>query len=485
MRWPFILKLIGILLFVLGLSMAAPLVCSLYLGDGAHTGHSIAMALTMAVGGALAMALPRNDNDGFTYINQREGMAVVALGWFSVGLFGALPFFMAPDFSNYTDAFFESVSGFTTTGSSIMTNIEGAAPSLLLWRSLIQWLGGMGIIVLSLAILPFLGVGGIQLYKAEVPSPVPDKLTPRLSESAKILWMVYAGMTLVLGTCLYFGGMPFFDSVCHALTTLPTGGFSPKNASIAHYNCAYFDYILTLFMILAGINFSLHFQLLRGRPLAFWRDSECRFFLGTVLLLTLIITFNTLGPVYQTVEEAFRFASFQVASIFTTTGFATADYETYPGLSQAILFFLMFMGASAGSTGGGVKCARIMVCCKYCYRELFKLVHPRSISHVKVNNTIISEDLLRSIFGFLALYILLFVAATIALAAMGVDLLTALGATASCIGNIGPGFGTVGPAENFAHLPQLGKWLLSWCMLAGRLEIYTVIILLVPEFWKK
>jgi len=483
MRWPFILRIIGILLLVLGLSMGVPLGCSLYLKDGAHTGHAMAMALTMAMGAILTFASAKTDSQ--TYINQKEGMAVVALGWFAIGLFGALPFFLAPNFTTYTDAFFESVSGFTTTGSSIMTHIEGAAPSLLLWRSLIQWLGGMGIIVLSLAILPFLGVGGIQLYKAEVPSPVPDKLTPRLSESAKILWMVYAGMTLVLGIFLYLGGMPVFDSICHALTTLPTGGFSPKNSSIAHYNSAYFDYTITIFMILAGINFSLHYQMLKGNSLAFWRDSECRFFLGLVLVLTLIITFNTLGPVYDNFAMAFRIAAFQVASIITTTGFATADYELFPGLSQSLIFFCMFLGASAGSTGGGMKCARILVCCKYCYRELFKLIHPRSVSHIKVNNTIISEELLRAILGFLALYILIFVVATLLLTEMGVDMLTAIGATASCIGNIGPGFGSVGPAENFAHLPSAGKWLLSWCMLAGRLELYTVIILLVPEFWTK
>ena len=483
MRWPFILRIIGILLFVLGLSMSVPLICSLYFKDGALTGHATAMAITMAMGALLVLAsIKANDQ---TYINQKEGITVVALGWFGIGLFGALPFFMAPDFTSYTDAFFESVSGFTTTGSSIMTNIEGAAPSILLWRSLIQWLGGMGIIVLSLAILPFLGVGGIQLYKAEVPSPVPDKLTPRLSDSAKILWVVYAGMTIVLIVLLYLGGMPLFESICHGLTTLPTGGFSPKNASIAHYNSAYFDYTITIFMLLAGINFSLHYQLLRGKPLAFWKDSECRFFLSVVAVFTLIMTWNTWGPVYGSFLQAFRFASFQVASIITTTGFATSDYEQFPGLSQAIIFFCMFMGASAGSTGGGMKCARILVCVKYFYRELFKLIHPRSISHIKVNNTLISEDLLRSIMGFLALYILVFVLATILLAAMGVDFITALGATASCIGNIGPGFGTVGPVENFAHLPQAGKWLLSWCMLAGRLEIYTVIILLVPEFWKK
>ncbi len=485
MRWPFILRIIGILLFVLGLSMAVPLLCSLTYGDMAHKGYGQAMAITIISG--LLLILTSRKTKAVDHINQREGMAVVALGWFSIGLFGALPFYLAPatpDFTSFTNAFFESVSGFTTTGSSVMTNIQGAVPSLLLWRSLIQWLGGMGIIVLSLAILPFLGVGGIQLYKAEVPSPVPDKLTPRLSDSAKILWMVYTGMTLVLVICLLAGGMPLFDSICHALTTLPTGGFSPMNASIAHYNSAYFDYIIFLFMVLAGINFSLHYQLLRGRPLAFWKDSECRFFLMAVLIFTLVITWDTWGAVYTSLADAFRYASFQVASIITTTGFATADYEKFPGLSQVIIFICMFMGASAGSTGGGMKCARLLVCFKYCYRELFKLIHPRSISQIKINNTVISEDLLRTIMGFLALYLLLFALSSILLAGMGVDLLTAIGATASCIGNIGPGFGTVGPAENFAHLPMAGKWLLAWCMLLGRLEIYTVIILFVPEFWK-
>ena len=483
MRKLFIIRIIGVLLFVLGLSMLLPLVCSLFFKDGAHEGHFIAMVITAAMGAIMILSAKKERRH--EYINQREGIAVVALGWFGVGLFGALPFFLAPDFSNFTDAFFESVSGFTTTGSSIMTNIEGAAPSLLLWRSLIQWLGGMGIIVLSLAILPFLGVGGIQLYKAEVPSPVPDKLTPRISDSAKILWIVYAGMTFLLILFLYFGGMNLFESICHALTTLPTGGFSPKNLSIAHYDSAYFDYTITVFMLLAGINFSLHYQVLLGNGLAFWKDSECRFFIGAVIVGTLIITINIWGPVYDSFSKAFRFAVFQVVSIVTTTGYATADYELFPGLSQALLFFGMFMGASAGSTGGGMKCARIMVCIKYCYRELFKLIHPRSVSHVKLNNTLVPEELLRSILGFIALYILIFVMATILLSAMGVDLLTSLGAVASCIGNIGPGFGTVGPAENFAHLPQAGKWLLSWCMLAGRLEIYTVIILLVPEFWKQ
>ncbi len=483
MRRQFIFGIIGILLVFLGLSMVVPLLVSLHYHDLARDGFLRSIGITMTAG--LVMILFSKKRSSDTHINEKEGMATVALAWTAIGIFGALPFYFSPEFTGFTDAFFESVSGFTTTGSSVMVNIEGATKSLLFWRSFIQWLGGMGIIVLSLAILPFLGVGGIQLYKAEVPSPVPDKLTPRLSDSAKILWGVYAVFTLLEIIFLLGGGMPLFEASCHAFTTLPTGGFSVKNASIAQYDSAYFDYVILVFMVLAGINFTLHFQMLRGKTLAFWEDTECRFFLGLFLGLSLLIAWDIHGSVYASFKDAFRFSSFQVASILTTTGFATADYERFPGLSQVLIFICMFIGASAGSTGGGMKCARIIACFKYCYRELFKIVHPRSIRHVKINNMVIPDEVLRSIMGFLALYMGLFLVSSILLACMGIDMMTAFGAVAACIGNIGPGFGTVGPAENFAHLPALGKWLLAWCMLLGRLEIYTVIILFVPEFWKK
>ncbi|MFH2093592.1 MAG: TrkH family potassium uptake protein [Pseudomonadota bacterium] len=482
MRWQYILKIIGILMIFLAFSMVVPLVVCFFYKESI-TPFIWSITIIVFTGLALiGLSKKLSDED---YINQKEGMAAVALAWTAISLFGALPFYFSPDFSSFTDAFFESVSGFTTTGSSVMTDIEGANFSLLFWRSLIQWLGGMGIIVLSLAILPFLGVGGIQLYKAEVPSPVPDKLTPRLSDSAKILWLVYAGFTLLEIVFLLAGGMPLFDATCHALTTLPTGGFSPKNTSLAHYNSAYFDSVVIFFMVLAGINFTLHYQMLRGKTLAFWQDMECRFFLGLILLLTAVIAWDIYGPVYGSFMDAIRFSGFQVVSIVTTTGFATADYELFPGLSQILLFVCMFIGGSAGSTGGGMKCARIIACCKYCYRELFKLIHPRSIRQIRINNIVIPDEILRSIMGFLALYIGLFFLAGIVLAGMGLDMMTSFGAVAACIGNIGPGFGSVGPAENFAHLPGLAKWVLSWCMLLGRLEIYTVIILFVPEFWKK
>ncbi len=482
MRWSYIANVIGILLVFLGLSMVFSLVCSIVYADASLVALLESMGVTMAAGLLLYFGSRR---PGIDYISPREGMAIVALGWTAMGLFGALPFYLGDGLPHFTDAFFESVSGFTTTGSSVLTNIEGLSRSLLFWRSFIQWLGGMGIIVLSLAILPFLGVGGMQLFKAEVPSPVPDKLTPRLSDSAKILWYLYALISVVEVIFLLAGGMDFYDALCHTLTTMPTGGFSTKNTSMAHYDSAYLDYVVVVFMVIAGINFSLHYQMLRGRTLIFWRDSECRFFLGMCLVLSLVIALNIHGTVYDGFGKAFQYASFQVVSIVTTTGFATADYEAWPGLSQAILFICMFIGASAGSTGGGMKCARIMVCFKYCYRELFVLVHPRSIVQVKLNAAVVPDPVLRSIMGFLALYMGLFVFSSLCLAALGMDMVSSFGAVAACIGNIGPGFGTVGPVDNFAHISATGKWILIWCMLLGRLEIYTVIVLFVPEFWKK
>jgi trk system potassium uptake protein TrkH len=266
---------------------------------------------------------------------------------------------------------------------------------------------------------------------------------------------------------------------------MPTGGFSPKGASIAAYDNLYFDFIIILFMLLAGINFSLHYQMLRGKPLAFWRDSECRFFLVLVAVLILLVTADVWHAVYETLGEALRYGTFQVVSILTTTGYATADYESWPAMSQVILLLCMFLGASAGSTGGGMKCLRIMLCLKFCYKELFSLIHPHGVMRLKIAGQPIPDDVMRSVLGFLALYILLFAVCAVLLAGMGVDFVTAFAAVAATIGNIGPGFGAVGPVENFAMIPEAGKWLLIWCMLLGRLEIYTIIVLLVPEFWRR
>lgn len=482
MRWRFILKIVGILTLFLGLTMAFSLTWGLYYGDASVWPLIQAMVIALAAGGGAWLG---GRGVRAEVISAREGMAIVAIGWTCIGVFGAFPFYFSADFATFVDAFFESVSGFTTTGASVLTSIETVPRGLLFWRSFIQWLGGMGIIVLSVAILPFLGVGGMQLYKAEVPSPVPDKLKPRIRDTAMIMWKVYALISLVQAVLLMAGGMTLFDALCHTFTTMPTGGFSTKNASVAHYDSAYIDTVITVFMILAGINFSLHYQFLRGRALSFWKDSECRFFLGVVAVLTLVVSFDVYGSVYDSAGKAIRYGAFQVVSIVTTTGFATADYELWPAMSQLILLLCMFLGASAGSTGGGMKCLRILLCFKYCYKELFALIHPHAVTHVKIGGKAVPEDVMRSVLGFLALYMGLFCLCSVLLAGLGVDFVTSLGAVAATLGNIGPGFGMVGPVENYAHIPLMGKWLLIWCMLLGRLEIYTVIILLVPEFWRK
>ena len=482
MRWRYILNTVGVLTLFFGGTMLLPLAFDLVAMDRSLMPMVKAMGITL-VCGAVLMALFRHEKT--ETMSQREGMAIVSLGWTAIGLFGALPFYFSDASFIFVDAIFESVSGFTTTGSSILTDIEGLSPGLLVWRSFIQWLGGMGIIVLSIAILPYLGVGGMQLYKAEVPSPVPDKLKPRIRDTAMILWKVYALFTVAETLLLMVGGMTFFDSLNHAFTTMPTGGFSTKNASVAHFDSVYIDAVIIVFMLLAGINFSLHYQLLKGRPLAFWKDSECRFYLAMCLILTLVVGADIYRTVYADAGLAMRYAAFQVVSIVTTTGYATADYELWPGMSQIIIFLCMFVGASAGSTGGGMKCLRIMLCFKYCYKELFSMIHPRAVSHIKIGGKTVPEDVVRSVLGFLALYMALFALSTVLLAGTGVDFVTALGAVAATIGNIGPGFGMVGPVENFAQIPYWGKWLLSWCMLLGRLEIYTLIIVVVPEFWRK
>jgi len=482
MRWRFVLHVVGVLNIFLGLTMVFPIIVGLIYEDGTLFSFVQAMAVTVVAG--IVSYLPFRQERVET-ITQREGMAIVAIGWTVVGLFGALPFYMNGTFHHFVDAFFESVSGFTTTGSSVMTDIESAAEGILFWRAFIQWLGGMGIIVLSVAILPFLGIGGMQLYKAEVPSPVPDKLKPRIRDTAMVLWKVYALISLAQVILLLAGGMSLFDALCHTFTTMPTGGYSTKNASIAHYNSVYFDTVFIVFMLLAGLNFSLHYQLIKGKPLAFWRDPECRFFLSAVFLITLFVSINVYGTVYQTISTAIRNSAFQVVSIITTTGYATADYEKWPVMSQLILLLCMFFGASAGSTGGGVKAVRVMVCLKYCYKELFSLIHPRAVRVIKLGGKPVPEDVTRSILGFLALYVLLFILSTVVMTGLGVDLITAIASVAATIGNIGPGLGMVGPVDNFAGIPYWGKWLLIWCMLLGRLEIYTVIILFVPEFWRK
>jgi trk system potassium uptake protein TrkH len=482
MHWRPILNTVGTLILFFGLTMIIPIAFGLYYRDQSVIPLLKSMAITLIAGFILYKFFGGVKTE---YLSQREGMAIVAIGWTAIGIFGALPFYLGNVFNTFIDAFFESVSGFTTTGATVLNNVEAVAEGFLLWRSFIQWLGGMGIIVLSLAILPFLGVGGMQLYKAEVPTPVPDKLKPRIRDTARILWKVYALISLAEVILLMLGGMGLYDALNHTFTTMPTGGFSTKNASIAYFDNLYFEIIIIFFMLMAGINFSLHYQMMRGKPLVLWRDSECRFFLGAVFLLVVVVSLDIYGSVYEKMSQAIRFAAFQVVSIVTTTGYTTADFEKWPAMSQFILLFGMFLGASAGSTGGGAKCLRVMVYFKYCYKELFSLIHPHAITYVKIGGKAVPVDVMRSVLGFLGLYAGLLVLCSTILAGMGVDFMTSISSVAATIGNVGPGLGMVGPLDHYAHIPYFGKWLLIWCMLLGRLEIYTLIIFFVPEFWRK
>jgi trk system potassium uptake protein TrkH len=477
-----VLRFIGILIVFLGSSMAAPLLVSLASKDGSTEALFYAMLITLGFGLLLFMAARRASD---THLNHRDGVAIVTLGWVAAGLVGATPFLLSGSIIHFTDAYFESISGFTTTGASILSDIESLPQGLLLWRSITQWLGGMGIIVLSIAILPFLGVGGMQLYKAEIPSPVVDKLKPRISDTAKTLWRVYISITALEILLLFGGGMPFFEAVCHTFCTMPTGGFSPKNASIAHYNNPYFDGVIIVFMLLAGINFSLHYKLIKGDLRIFAKDPECRFFLILVAIFVAAVTLNIHGPVYDSLAKAFRYAFFQVGSIITTTGFVTADYGQWPSFSQNLLLLCMFLGGMAGSTGGGMKTMRIMLLAKHTYQEIFRIIHPHAVTTVKLGGKPVPADILSSIWGFFVLYLGLFVVAVLIMASLGLDFLSAFASVAACIFNVGPGLGLVGPVSNYLTIPLTGKWVLIFCMLLGRLEIYTVIVLLIPEYWRK
>ena len=477
-----ITRFIAIVILFLGISMATPLLVSFIYKDSSARALLLSMLITFSSGLILFISTKSQED---THLNHRDGVAIVTLGWLMAGLFGTLPYVFSGVIPDFTNAYFESISGFTTTGASILSDIECLPEGILLWRSQTQWLGGMGIIVLSIAILPFLGVGGMQLYRAEIPSPVVDKLKPRISETAKTLWKAYVLITVIEIILLLAGGMSLFDAVCHGFCTMPTGGFSTKNASIAHFNSRYFDGIFILFMLLAGINFSLHYRLLKGNFKIFGNDPECRLFLILVGLFTLIIALDIYGSVYHSLAGAFRQAAFQVSSIITTTGFITADYDKWPALSRLILLICMFLGAMAGSTGGGIKTMRIMLLIRHCYKQVFSIIHPHAVTTVKLGGKPVSQDILSSIWGFFVLYLGLFILATLIMASLGLDMVSAFASVAASIGNIGPGLGMVGPVENYLAIPVVGKWVLVSCMLLGRLEIYTVIVLLTPEYWRK
>ena len=476
-----ILNILGYINLFLASSMLFPLLVNWIYGEPHARGFLLSIGVTALSGLSLILAFKRSNRD----LSHRDGFAIVAFGWISAAFFGGLPYLFTGTFDSLVDACFEAASGFTTTGSTVLTDVEKNAYGVLFWRSLTQWLGGMGIILLSMAFLPFLGVGGMQLYKAEVPGPTADKLTPRISHTARVLWQVYLLISAVQVFVLLLGGMNLFDSICHTFTTMATGGFSTKNISVEHYRSPFIEYAITFFMFVAGANFSLHYQFLKGNFRALGQDPEFRFYSGVVLAATLLITFNLLPGLSGDVVKSFRLAIFQVVTIQTTTGYSSVDFEKWPAFSQYVLLALMFIGGCAGSTGGAIKCIRIYVLIKEAARELYRLVHPHAVAPVKLAGKVLSQDTLSGIRTLFFLYIGIFLLASLAVSFLGEDIVTSVSAVATTLGNTGPGLGEVGPLDNFAHLPAASKWILTACMLFGRLEIYTLLVLLFPEFWRK
>ncbi|MDW8001558.1 MAG: potassium transporter TrkG [Deltaproteobacteria bacterium] len=417
-------------------------------------------------------------------ISVKEGLAIVALGWISISFFGAIPFILTGSIPSLTDAFFESISGFTTTGASILNDIESLPKSVLLWRNLIQWLGGMGVIAIAVAVLPFIGVGGFQLFKAEAPGPTKDKISPRISQTAKLLWGIYLLFTLVEILLILVGGLDLFDALCITFGTMATGGYAPYNESIGAFNSPYLHYIITVFMFVAATNFNLHYLALTGRPSSYIKSTEFKFYVSLVGLATsgtLLIRYLE-GHKFD--EELIRHSLFQVISILTTTGFVTEDYELWPFNAQFILLILMFIGGCSSSTGGAIKNIRICVMLKFLLVSLKKIFRPHGIFPIRVDTKVVDDRVVLSIIAFILLYMMLFILGVLILTFQDVNIDTAIGAVAATLGNVGPGIGSVGPTENYSHLPTISKWFLSFLMLAGRLELYAVLVLFVPDFWR-
>jgi len=550
--WKAVSGILGVLLVALGISLLAPMVVGLIYGEAVWGSFAVTAAGSLVLGAVLWKLFKPDDE-----LRVREGFAIVGLAWFVLSLVGALPWVMSGVLAEYTDAFFEVMSGFTTTGATILSGsdtpeIEAVPNALLFWRSLTHWLGGMGIIVLTIAVLPLLGVGGMQLFKAEVPGPSADKLTPRVTETAKRLWAIYVLLT-VIQVVLLLPAMTFFDAVNHAMATLATGGFSTENGSVGQYDSAYIDWVITVFMVLAGMNFALHYQLFHRNIKGVFQNEELKVYLAIIASATVLLTLVLWSPtgdilpapvtldgevvteevVQQRVEDgavgdesatrdpqraggeaigggaqledqlasreergrtvirydsfldALRYGAFQAASIITTTGFGTADYEVWPPFALGILFALFFVGGMAGSTGGGVKVVRVLLILKNSFREFRQLVHPRAILPLRLDHQVVSDSIMRNVLSFIVLYVGLIGAGTLVMGFMGLDLWSAFSATFSCVGNVGPAFGAMGPTENYTHVPAAGKWVLSILMMAGRLEIFTVLLLFTPAFWKR
>ena len=484
-----ILNILAAMLVVTGLSMLFPALIAFIYGESDLYGHLRSSLICVLLGLPIWVFTRKSKR-----LNSKDGFAIVTFAWITVALAGSLPFYLTGIIPNFTDAWFEAMSGVTTTGATIIGNsntlphlingIESMPHGVLFWRSFLQWIGGMGIIVFTIAILPLLGVGGVQLFKAEVPGPVADKIKPRVKETAKILWMVYVGFTFLQFLLLGFAGMSWFDSICHAFTTMPTGGFSTQNASIAAYSNPIIHYIIIFFMFIAGVNFTLHFRAITGNYKSYFKDYEFKVYFSILFFATMLIFLNISFSNSGWSHNSFLISLFQSLALMTGTGYSNADYELWPFFSQLLLFFMMFFGAMGGSTSGGMKIARVILLIKYAATETRRMLHSRAIIPIRIGDRTIGDDVIRNTLGFFLIYLSFFVLTALVLTALNYDFTSSLGVAASAIGNIGPAFGSFGPTDNYALLHPIGKWMMTFCMLLGRLEIFTIMVLFSRTFWK-
>jgi len=475
MRFKVLAYLLGTLFLYLGIVMLLPIFWVNPADKAVAFAFIWSAAISISAGLLLKWRRKPPDN-----IFIKESFAFVALAWIVSAMLGSLPYLFSGTFGSFTNAFFESMSGFTTTGATVIEDIEVISKAVLFWRSLTQWLGGMGIIVLFVAMLPRLGVRNIYLLKAEVPGPGPERIVPRIAETAKRLWMVYLAISAAEFIFLLLSGLSVFDSLTHTFTTMPTGGFSTYNESIAALNNVRAEAVIIVFMLLAGGNFTLYYNLWLGKWRTILKDAEFRFYLLVVVISMIAATIAVL-PHYGVFTDAARNAAFQVVSIVTTTGYVTSDYDIWPPMARILIFFLMFLGGSGGSTGGAMKQIRILILIKYAIRELNKLLHPSAVIPLRVGGKIIPEGMVQNILGFSLLYAFIFLISSIVMGAMGMDYVSALSVSASCLGNVGPALGVLGPLHTYADLPAIAKIFLSLIMLLGRLEIYTIMVFLLPE----
>ena len=485
-----ILNVVGVMLILLSGLLLAPLGVSFFYGDLPLEGYiseTSAFCITCTICLLTGLILWKLFPSGIEKLRDREGFAIVATSWMVMSAFGAFPLYLTGICPNYIDALFESTSGFTTTGASILVNIDSVSHGILFWRNLMQWVGGMGIILLSLAIFPMLGIGSFHLFKAEIPGgSTVEQMQPRLAETAKILWKTYLALTVIEITALLFAGLDLFDAVCHTFSTVATGGFSPHNGSVGVFDNIYIEAIIILFMFFGGINFALHSQIVRGNFGGALKNPEFRSYCSILIIGILLVTWGlTRVSPDGHAGEAFRNAAFTVVSIQTTTGFVTDDFNLWPEYLKLLILGIMMVGGCSGSTSGSFKIIRFIILIKIILRELAKLVHPRAIFHVKVGEKTISPDDLSNVAALTFLFIGISALSAMMLSFMGVDLTTAISASIASLFNIGPGLGAVGAMGNYATIPAMGKGILISCMLLGRLEIYGILLLILPIAWRK